>query len=204
MCQSRPRRHYHLPPLERVDLEDMLRLILTERYFVLHAPRQTGKTSALLALRDRLNGGGEFLCVYVNVEVGQAAREDTERAMRAILGGLASQAVDIGDSFLEDAWPDVLARSGPDGALGEALARWCRASSRAPVVLLKVFHAGRRKSLEGTIAASLAQTARYLTRCGGGRGHLVVFDRTEGKSREDRVLRREERVDGRTIIVRGM
>ncbi len=30
-----------------------------ERYFVLHAPRQTGKTSTLLALRDLLNSGAE-------------------------------------------------------------------------------------------------------------------------------------------------
>ena len=49
--------HYCVPPLERIDLSDILSLIGTKRYFVLHAPRQTGKTSALLALRDLLNGG---------------------------------------------------------------------------------------------------------------------------------------------------
>ena len=40
------------------------------RYFVLHAPWQTGKTSAMLALRDLLNAGaaGELHCMYVNVE----------------------------------------------------------------------------------------------------------------------------------------
>ena len=45
---------------------------------MLHAPRQTGKTSALLALRDLLNGGaqGDFRCVYANVEAGQAMREN--------------------------------------------------------------------------------------------------------------------------------
>ena len=50
-------KHYCIPPLERLDLRDVLDLIRTERYFVLHAPRQTGKTSALLALRDLLNSG---------------------------------------------------------------------------------------------------------------------------------------------------
>ncbi|MCP4687853.1 MAG: ATP-binding protein, partial [Desulfobacterales bacterium] len=44
------RKHYCLPPLERLDLEEVLRLIDKEKYFVLHAPRQTGKTSCLLAL----------------------------------------------------------------------------------------------------------------------------------------------------------
>ena len=49
--------HYCIPPLERVNLEELLDLVRDKTYFVLHAPRQTGKTSALLALRDLLNGG---------------------------------------------------------------------------------------------------------------------------------------------------
>ncbi|MCE2541543.1 MAG: ATP-binding protein, partial [Acidobacteria bacterium] len=71
--------HYCIPPLERIDLEEVLDLVRSKKYFVLHAPRQTGKTSALLALRDLLNGGaaGDYRCVYANFEVGQAAREDT-------------------------------------------------------------------------------------------------------------------------------
>ncbi|MDD9985099.1 MAG: hypothetical protein OXQ31_02365 [Spirochaetaceae bacterium] len=50
--------HYHIPPLERIDPDDVLGLVRDKKYFVLHAPRQTGKTSALLALRDLLNSGG--------------------------------------------------------------------------------------------------------------------------------------------------
>ena len=46
--------HYCIPPLERIDLRAVLELIADKRYFALHAPRQTGKTSALLALRDLL------------------------------------------------------------------------------------------------------------------------------------------------------
>ena len=65
--------HYHVRPLERVDLDEILELIRDKRYFVMHAPRQTGKTSALLALRDLLDSGvaGDFRCVYVNVEAAQ-------------------------------------------------------------------------------------------------------------------------------------
>ena len=68
--------HYCVPPLERIDLSGVLALIGDKRYFVLHAPHQTGKTSALLALRDLLNRGGHgrYRCVYVNVEAGQAGR----------------------------------------------------------------------------------------------------------------------------------
>ena len=66
-------RHYHVPPLERLDTDDVRLLIRQWKYFVLHAPRQTGKTSALLELRDQLNAAGEVCCDYVNVEVGQTA-----------------------------------------------------------------------------------------------------------------------------------
>ena len=128
--------HYHVPPLERIDLDEILELIRDKRSFVMHAPRQTGKTSALLALRDLLNSGaaGDFRCVYVNVEAAQAMRENVEPAMRVILGEVASRARSVGDDFLYDVFPDILARFGP-GALAEALTRWCEAVP-IPVVLL--------------------------------------------------------------------
>ena len=131
------RRHYCIPPLERVDLDEVLALIDAQRYFVLHAPRQTGKTSALLALRDLLNDGvaGDYRCVYVNVEAAQAARENVGRAVRAILSRLASRARLSGDGFLDGVWPAILATSGPEDAFGETLTRWCEADPR-PLVLL--------------------------------------------------------------------
>ncbi len=130
--------HYHVPPLERIDLEAVLGLVRSGMYFVLHAPRQTGKTSALLALRDLLNGGsaGDCRCVYANFEVGQAAREDTARAMRAMLGEIARRA----RLTLGDGKPDALRRAaleteGADGALADVLSRWAEADPR-PLVLL--------------------------------------------------------------------
>ena len=130
--------HYCVPPLERVNLAELLELIRQKRYFVLHAPRQTGKTSALLALRNLLNSDIEsgLRCVYANVEAAQAAREDLEPAMRAILDEMASRARStLRDEFLDRIWPGVLARSGPAGALREALTRWAEASPE-PLVLL--------------------------------------------------------------------
>ena len=128
--------HYCIPPLERVDHAGVLELIRRKRYFVLHAPRQTGKTSALLALRDLLEAGGagDYRCVYVNVEAAQAVREDVERAMRVILGEMGDSALFQGDGFLDGIWSDVLARFG-DRALGAALARWSQADPK-PLVLL--------------------------------------------------------------------
>ena len=133
----RPDKHYAIQPLDRVDIDEFLALIRAERYFVLHAPRQTGKTSALIALRDLLNSGevGNFRCVDVNVEIGQVARDDTARGLRAILGSLAENAQELGDAYPGSVWQDVLASMGPESALNVLLARWCRADP-TPLVLL--------------------------------------------------------------------
>ena len=133
----RPDDHYAIPSLDRMDVEELLGLIRAKRYFVLHAPRQTGKTSALIALRDLLNSGeaGNFRCVHTNVEVGQVARDDVARGMRAILSRLAMRARLSGDSFPHESWRAVLEASGPDDALGDLLSNWCLANP-VPLVLL--------------------------------------------------------------------
>ena len=129
--------HYAIQPLDRMDVDELLSLIRTKRYFVLHAPRQTGKTSALIALRDLLNRGevGHFRCVNVNVEPAQVARDDVARGIRAVLSGLAMNARRLGDGYPDEVWPDVLAKAGPEDALKELLARWCVANP-TPLVLL--------------------------------------------------------------------
>ena len=132
----RPDDHYCIPPLERIDLDAVLGLVRDKKCVVLHAPRQTGKTSALLALRDLLNGGGDYRCVYADFEVGQAAREDTARAMRALLGELARRArVTLGDDTPDALRGAALETEGPDGALVDVLSRWAAADPR-PLVLL--------------------------------------------------------------------
>ena len=128
--------HYHLPPLARLAVEDLLLLIRQEKYFVLHAPRQTGKTSALLALRDDLNASGEFRCAYVNVETGQSAREDVAAALRAIFGQMASEAEYVlNDSTLRKTGLDAFEAFGPHDALRGTLARWAESDVK-PLVLL--------------------------------------------------------------------
>ena len=130
--------HYCIPPLERIELDYVLNLIHDEKYFILHAPRQTGKTSTLKALQDRLNSGAEggYRCLYVNIEAAQVAREDVAGAMETILDSLAARAQDaLADRALEQICDEVLAKSRPTNALFRALNRWSR-SDRRPLVLL--------------------------------------------------------------------
>ena len=152
-----PADHYCIPPLGRLDLDDVLGLVRGKRYFVLHAPRQTGKTSVLLALQDLLNGGaaGDYRCVYANVEAGQAGREDTARSMRAILDELATRArLALDDDFVDSIWPDVLSRSGPDAALRRVLVRWSQADARPLVLLLD--------EIDALVGATLLSVLRQL------------------------------------------
>ncbi len=129
--------HYMVPPLERLDLEAVLAMIRAQAYFVLHAPRQTGKTSALLALRALLNSGsvGEYRCAYVNVEIAQTAREDVALAIRSIVNRIGREAqITLGDAETLALARDIDTRSDPNGALVEFLSRWAAADPR-PLIL---------------------------------------------------------------------
>jgi hypothetical protein len=131
-----PADHYCLPPLERFDLNAVLLLIEQKKYFVLHAPRQTGKTSALLALLEYLNDTGRYDCAYVNVEVGQAAREDVAAALAAILVELDTAArIFLHDNSLGQLAQEALQRS-PYAALGEVLTRWAEQRPKPLIVLI--------------------------------------------------------------------
>ena len=134
----RPALHYHIPPLERIALPEVLELIRDERYFVLHAPRQTGKTTALLALRGLLNGGeaGDYRCAYINVEPAQTAREDVGQAMGAIASEIAREARNtLGDAETAETADRFDTTVRPHAALGTLLDIWARAAP-SPLVLL--------------------------------------------------------------------
>lgn len=130
-----PEMHYCLPPLGRIDLVNVLTIIAQRKFFVLHAPRQTGKTSCLLALMDYLNREEIYRCLYCNVEVAQSAREDVEEGMRAILLDMSNQArIYLKDDFIGTIWKEELEKA-PHAALITVLKRWTEVYPK-PIVLL--------------------------------------------------------------------
>ena len=127
--------HYTLPPLQRWDLAEVLSLIEQRKYFVLHAPRQTGKTTCMLALMDYLNEHGKYRALYVNIEPAQALRSNVEAAMPLIVDSIASSA----DVYLRDKNLRALAKlvkgeHSAAGMLSEFLQRYAQQSSK-PIVL---------------------------------------------------------------------
>jgi len=127
--------HYYLPPLERLDKDEIPALIAARKYFILHAPRQTGKTTCLLALVEELNRTGQYRAVYANIEPAQALREQVERAMRTILSQISDSATQfLGDPLPARRMADLLTERGED-AFSALLKEWSL-ESPLPLVLM--------------------------------------------------------------------
>ena len=129
-------KHYCLEPPKRFDLAEIEMLIGQEKYFVLHAPRQTGKTTCMLALVEHLNEQGEYTALYCNVENAQAAREDVQAGVATILEDLAAQAeYQLQDRFPRSQKKEILSQAGPFSALNRLLAVWSQ-RLQTPLVLV--------------------------------------------------------------------
>ena len=78
-----PDKHYMLPPEDRLVGAQLKRYIVDELYWVLHAPRQTGKTTFLQSWMREINATNEAVACYVSVESCRNI-PDTDRTMPAI------------------------------------------------------------------------------------------------------------------------
>jgi len=123
--------HYMLPPLAR--LPQLERLIEQQGYFVIHAPRQTGKTTAMLALAQQLTNSGKFTAVMVSAEVGAPFPHDVGAAETAMLASWRDSAEDVLPIELHPpAWPITA----PGQQIQAALRAWAKASPRPFVILI--------------------------------------------------------------------
>ncbi len=77
-----PDEHYMLPTLNRC--KGILNLIEQKQYFVIHAARQSGKTTLLLELARLLNEGGNYYTLYCSLETVQGISE-AEKGIPAIV-----------------------------------------------------------------------------------------------------------------------
>ncbi|MEA1884820.1 MAG: AAA-like domain-containing protein, partial [Thermotogota bacterium] len=131
----RAENNYMIDPLNRINKDEIMTLVDKWRYFILHAPRQTGKTSSLFALQDYINKQGHYKCLYVNVEPAQAARSKVEEGIKAIIVELASSAsLYLKEEYFFDHLNTFISYGGYT-ALKTALSRWCQESDK-PVILL--------------------------------------------------------------------
>lgn len=127
-----PGKHYLLP--QRLDSRKITELIARGYYFILHAPRQSGKTSAIFQLLHSLKETNAFTTLYLNVEPAQAARGNVQEGMNAILNLIRMAILDAYGSedpalLLLDKLPGE-----PYTALLEFLREWSKIAPK-PIVL---------------------------------------------------------------------
>ena len=68
------------------------------------------------------------------------------------------------------------------------------------MIELKLLH----KGLERTLSKGLRQTAEYMDACDVSEGHLLVFDRSPGRTLDEKFFRRSETEAGKAITVWGI
>jgi hypothetical protein len=125
-----PEDHYMLPPAERLVGAQLHRYIRDKLYWVLHAPRQTGKTTFLQSWMREINAGDEAVACYVSVETCQGVAE-SERAMPTICAAIKSGAADAGLPV-----PAPESDSPPSYQLHSILSNWAKLLAPKPLVVL--------------------------------------------------------------------
>ena len=163
-----PTRHYMVPAQER--LPRARGYIEQGQYFVVHAPRQTGKTTVLAAMARDLTASGRHAALHFSCESAEVAGEDYGQAELLVLEAIRRSAESAGlpDQLAPPAsWPDAV----PGSRLTRGLTEWVRRCPRPLVLFFDEIDALRGKSLRSV----LRQLRDGFTVSRGGFPHAVVL-----------------------------
>jgi hypothetical protein len=131
----RPEMHYMLPPEERLVGSQLHRYIRDQLYWVLHAPRQTGKTTFLQGWMREINAaaqggdGTQAISCYVSVERCQGLGE-AEKAMPDLCEAIQEYAASAGLPVPE------LKSDAANSMLSDILRNWSAQVAPRPLVVL--------------------------------------------------------------------
>ncbi|ONH34921.1 AAA family ATPase [Protofrankia sp. BMG5.30] len=131
-----------VPALSR--LPEAPGLVEQSGYFVVHAPRQTGKTTALRALARELTTVGRYAALHFSCELGEAVGDDYGAAQLGILGEIRRRAELALPAELH---PPVWPQASEADLLAAALAAWARVCPRPLVLFFDEIDALRGQSL---------------------------------------------------------
>jgi hypothetical protein len=139
-CQAE--NHYMLPPLTR--LPQVERLIAQRSYFVIHAPRQIGKTTAILSLAEQLNASGQYISAVLSVEIGAPFGDDVGAAELAILANWRDT---LDFRLLPELQPPAWDDAPPGQRINHALQKWSQACPLPLVIFIDEVDAWRDQAL---------------------------------------------------------
>ena len=138
--------HYMLPPVGR--LPETRGLVDAHSYFVIHAPRQSGKTTLTQTLARELNADGAWCAVSLSVEVARPF-DDVDTAHRAILGAWTNAAR---AQLPVELWPPPWPTSLTGVRIQDALATWAEACPKPLVTFIDEVDSLRPAVLESFLA----------------------------------------------------
>ena len=124
-----PNEHYMLDPLRNIGSE-LMDLIERKYYFVIHAARQSGKTTLLWELADKINAEGKYYALYCSLEAIQDLKEP-ERGIPEIVKKIESYIEDQGlpKGFAKDADYNNVSN-----VINRSLVSYCRSLDKPLVI----------------------------------------------------------------------
>jgi hypothetical protein len=131
-----------LPALQR--LPELRALVAQEGYFVVHAPRQVGKTTALRSLAEELTAEGQYVAVHVSMEMGNPFPQDVGTAELSMLEEWRS---DARNQLPPELQPPPFPDAPPGSRISVALTTWAESAPRPLVVFLDEVDALRDMTL---------------------------------------------------------
>ena len=114
-------KHYMLDPLRNIG-KGLTNLIEQEHYFVIHAARQSGKTTLLKELTRKINAEGKYYALYCSLEVVQELTEP-EKGIPEIVKKIESC---IKNQGLPNGFAKNSDYSNFTGVLNDSLVDYCR------------------------------------------------------------------------------
>jgi len=118
-----------LDPLRGIDKE-LNDLIEQEQYFVIHAARQSGKTTLLLELTDKINAEGKYYALYCSLECLQGVAT-VERGIPSIVRKIKDEleSQNLPSGFAKDADFENI-----DGILNKSFVSYCKQLDKPLVI----------------------------------------------------------------------
>jgi AAA+ ATPase superfamily predicted ATPase len=151
-------KHYMLDATERL-YNELTELIVSEQYYVIHAARQTGKTTLLINLTNKINKEGKYYAVYCSLENAYGIT-DPEKGMKSIIGSIKS-AVKTFSAILKKPFTDNSDLTDFSNVLKDSLTDFC-ATLDKPLIL---FFDEADCLSEGTLLSFLRQLRNgYINR----------------------------------------
>ncbi|CAN2042755.1 NTP hydrolase p-loop-containing [Candidatus Magnetomoraceae bacterium gMMP-15] len=123
--------HYMLPSQARC--KGLIKLINQKQYFVIHAARQSGKTTFLLDLVQKLNASSDYYALYCSLESIQKI-DDPEKGLPSIVRSLKTE-VEFNEALDGYTFADKADYSDFNNVLKKSLVYFCKKLNK-PIVLL--------------------------------------------------------------------